>query len=454
MGDSADVVEIPLGDIIKGFDEALKATVQNNPPSGATVPIPLDHIKGQLSTGAVKVLFSDLKQRSPGGVFNANTSESDNDPVIISLSLILPKLPPDAFKQRSDQTQITVPEDIADVFGADARSAPPAPAAPAAAAPAAPTPAPAPVPSAPAPTPSAPAAAPAPAAATPGSTGITLTVAQASEKWPDAIKNAISSIASSRIELDPVKVEPMMKRGKVAFTWTDIKSMISPSPDASLAADSNDKELDLPLALIAPQFMAQAKPSTTQKMASFDDKIPDVFSAEDIAKKQAAAEAKSEAAAPAPAAPAPAPAPAPTPAPAAPAAPAPTPAAAGSSELGALLGDPSKDSWSLDDIAGALAKLPGISDVVIATSEGLPAAKAVQGTTNAESIAGILPEIFNRQSKFAADAGVGKVTAVLVETENSDLFVARGPKTFLGALGDSAALMPKDKLKKVAGLLQ
>ncbi len=471
MEDSGESIELALKDIVAKFSDEMKGEVSGDAGS-ANVKIPLVYVQKQLSTGAVKILFSDLKSRAPQGVFSSNT-ENDGKQVIIPLELILPKLKPEDFKLKANQETITVSPEITDVFNTEGTgntgnavnpaegSAPAAAPTPAAEA-TKPEPTPTATPEPTAPAAPAPASAPAAAATTPAGDTVAVALSEASAAWPDAIKSAVSG-SSASIQLPVAEAEPMMKKGKVAFSWSAIKGMTSPAVDTAAAAGENDTILEIPISLVIPQFMALKKPSNPdQKTLEVDEKIPDVFNAENkpaaTAKKEEAAEPEAPATpAPSPIDPAPA-APAPSPIDPTPAAPAPAPAAASGSsmdspELSALLGNPSKTSWTHAEAADAAAKLPGVSGILISTTDGLPVAKQVAADIQVDAVAGVIPEIFNRQAQFAKDTGLGAVVTVTLELEGKVLLVAKGKKTFFAALGESAMLLPKDKLKKIAGLL-
>jgi hypothetical protein len=82
-------------------------------------------------------------------------------------------------------------------------------------------------------------------------------------------------------------LDPMMKRGKIAFTWKDLRATLQPSASDSVGSAQDGAEVDVPLKLVIPHFMATATSPARQKKVDVDATIPDVFSKEDIAGKTA-----------------------------------------------------------------------------------------------------------------------------------------------------------------------
>lgn len=70
----------------------------------------------QLSQGAIKVPFGDLRRGAPAGLLTSNSSQ-DNQLTDLPLADILAQLRPDALTRRADQVRIEVAEDVPDLFG-------------------------------------------------------------------------------------------------------------------------------------------------------------------------------------------------------------------------------------------------------------------------------------------------------------------------------------------------
>jgi len=107
-------VEVPLQKILEGLPLELQPRVRHPNVGDATISIPLEKVLSQLSRGAVKLSFGELRQAAPG-VFSA---ETDRDRVLVQLPLndILAQLNPALIARRRVQKQVEVPDDISSPF--------------------------------------------------------------------------------------------------------------------------------------------------------------------------------------------------------------------------------------------------------------------------------------------------------------------------------------------------
>lgn len=121
-------VELPLQPVIEGLPLELRARLLADDVGEATITVPLEKILAQLSRGAVRLSFGELRQLSPG-VFRP---ESDRDAVLVPLPLaeILTRLNPALMIRRRAQRQVQIPAEISSPFDAYGEgtvfSAPPA----------------------------------------------------------------------------------------------------------------------------------------------------------------------------------------------------------------------------------------------------------------------------------------------------------------------------------------
>jgi predicted regulator of Ras-like GTPase activity (Roadblock/LC7/MglB family) len=113
-------VEVSLQKILEGLPLELQPRVRHANVGDATISIPLEKVLSQLSRGAVKLSFGELRQAAPG-VFS---SETDRDRVLIQLPLndILTQLNPALIARRRVQKQIEVPDDISSPFESPSQS--------------------------------------------------------------------------------------------------------------------------------------------------------------------------------------------------------------------------------------------------------------------------------------------------------------------------------------------
>jgi predicted regulator of Ras-like GTPase activity (Roadblock/LC7/MglB family) len=440
LEDSGETVDLPLGGIVDGLPDSLKSSVQTPPDASATVSIPVSAIVEQLTQGSVKIRFDDLRKRAPQGTFSDGT-QNDQTAVVLPLKDVLAKIKPEHMKMRESRKTIEIPPDIKDVFGLDGKTADataPEPEPESAAAPEpgpTPTPTPAPEP-APAPVPE---PTPAPMSTAPMSTAASATVGSVddgnvklplgsiSENWPDELKSAIgdAGIADSQVTLELASLDPMMKRGKIAFTWKDLRATLQPSASDSVGSAQDGAEVDVPLKLVIPHFMATATSPARQKKVDVDATIPDVFSKEDIAGKTAPEPA-------APAAPAAEPAPEPTPVEA--------PAPAEATPAGK----------SPAQIIAEICQLPGVSGALLTMNDGLPVAKQLPANVNGDALSGFVPEIFNRTAQYSKESQLGEAATVEVQTGEHTLTIRKSGDAFIATLRTVGAELPSDKIAEIA----
>ena len=298
--------------------------------------------------------------------------------------------------------------------------------------------------------------------------GLVLPLNTLSAKWPEAILAELKDLdPKTTVSLPTAELNGGMARGKIAFTWGQIRAWLTPSIPGSSAVDPTT-EIILPLKVIAPAFLAQSKhPANARKSAFVDESIPALFNAR---KSEAAPNvpAVSEAAvAEAPAAEAPlaiapvveAPEVAPvaeaTPA-ADPVAEAPVsevPAAPPKSAVGAAFGEPDKDSWTPAELIARVVKLPGVAGAVVALQEGFQVAHQLPEGVSAETVSAFLPQIFGRLNQYAGEMKLGDVDDLLFTTRGAHCLIYRLGTVYFAVLGKPGASLPWNELRLVAAEL-
>ena len=312
--ENPDELQLPLQSILAAMPMDLRAKVMQTPPAGMMIAVPLEKILTQLAFGSVKIAFGELRTAAPG-VFVNSGGEHDHKPVMLPLNEILTRLNPALLSRRSAQKQVEVTEDITGPFGAGGEggkisaAAKPTPSA------AMPplrmtTPPPfsfasraiTPVTGAtiPLPPPFMPqATAPATSVVTPRSNGapkpvapipspapqipvepavISAPLAALSENWPEGLRLEIrqSNLANAQVLLPANLIEPALKRGRVTFTWRNLRPLIKPTPPPASVHDGI--ELELPLNVIAPLFFARQKTALRSQPAKRPPaEIPNLF---------------------------------------------------------------------------------------------------------------------------------------------------------------------------------
>ncbi|HTL18602.1 MAG TPA: hypothetical protein VL793_15300, partial [Patescibacteria group bacterium] len=107
-------IELNLQSILQGLPLELQPRIRRNDVGEATITVPLEKVLAQLSRGAVKVSFGELRQAAPD-IF---TAQNDRDRVLVCLPLadILAKLNPALIARRRVQRQVEVPAEISSPF--------------------------------------------------------------------------------------------------------------------------------------------------------------------------------------------------------------------------------------------------------------------------------------------------------------------------------------------------
>jgi predicted regulator of Ras-like GTPase activity (Roadblock/LC7/MglB family) len=107
-------VEVSLQKILSGLPLELQPRVRQADVGDLTISIPLEKALAQLSRGAIKISFGELRQAAPG-VFSG---EHDRDRVLVPLPLgdILPQINPALIMRRRVQRQVEVPTEISSPF--------------------------------------------------------------------------------------------------------------------------------------------------------------------------------------------------------------------------------------------------------------------------------------------------------------------------------------------------
>ncbi len=112
-------IEVPLQHVLATLPLELQPRVREADVGDLTIIVSLEKVLAQLSRGAVRITFGELRQCAPD-IF---TSETDRDRVLVSLPLadILSRLNPALITRRRAQRQIEVPAEISSPFDAHGR---------------------------------------------------------------------------------------------------------------------------------------------------------------------------------------------------------------------------------------------------------------------------------------------------------------------------------------------
>jgi predicted regulator of Ras-like GTPase activity (Roadblock/LC7/MglB family) len=496
-------IELPLQPILDSLPLELQPRLKQQDAGALTICVPLEKILGQLSGGVVKISFGELRQAAPA-LFSP---EADRDTAMVPLPLgeVLSRLNPALIKRRRVQRQVEVPADIASPFDGRGQglafstkpsrsgSAPaPAPAPippPRQAGP----PVPAPVPMPPrsgmtsVPTPPPPAASPvpfkpsavnttarpthepsltppaapmAPAPAAPAPHGdpnpLLVNLTLLAEGWPEAVRHELVQLklVDAKVALPAEMVERALRQGRVAFTWKTLRSWIKPPPQP-VASAQDSLVLELPLKVVAPQFLARQKEGgKAQKKVAVDAQIPDLFFGFPRPESGNAQVAPFAAPAPAPTA---------------------SPAAVRPADTNYYVWDDASDRARIqeddtkfgpspgtqfiakyatpNEVVSRAAALDGVAGALIALPDGLMVASQISSGLNGDTLAAFLPQIFGKVNQCTKELRMGELNNVNFTVGNIPWKIFRVNAIFFAAFGRAGYPLPTAQLATLAAEL-
>ena len=490
-------LQLPLPSVIAGLPMDLRAKLIQTPPADAFVSIPVEKILSQLARGSVKISFGELRQLAPG-VFGNSSGELDAKMVALPLNQILAQLNPALLARRSAKKQIEIAADISSPFDARGHgliiSPEPFKSQPKTPVPEAPLPMsrfnppvsekpvqPPPVGSAPvftprwtmpsngeaaprngngsngngaskapyisspisaAPVPCASAAPIPPTTVLPGQPQPTISapLAAISEHWPEALQIEINqlNLMAALVALPVHLVEPMLKRGRVIFSWRDLRSWIK--PEVSAVSVHDGIELELPLKVLAPLFFARQKNGTGQRKVSVSEEIPNLFFGFPSAEPTGVP---------------------PKPAPSAVAAATPLPDTnffsrsiqpqTTDSEFKRKGGtDFTSRAATPSEIVSRAMQLPGVAGVVIALPDGLKVASQIPSDLNGDTLAAFIPQLFARVNQCSRELRMGDLNNLSFTVGNVPWKIFRVNAVYFAAFGRMNESLPTAQLAALA----
>jgi predicted regulator of Ras-like GTPase activity (Roadblock/LC7/MglB family) len=293
-------------------------------------------------------------------------------------------------------------------------------------------------------------AAPAPAAPRPepGQPTIFAVLGELCEHWPAELKDEIlaSPLAKVSVPLDGGIIVPGLKRGRVAMTWKQLRTLAQPS---SAASPQDNLEVELPLKVIAPLFLAAQKNSAKpQSKAAVSAEIPDLF----FGFPQPAA------------------------APAAPVAPQmPKPVESKPADTNYFLRDAAGQVASADtatlrksdvpqtdflnrqahpkEVVVRATALPGVAGSVVAMQDGLRVASQVPADLNADTLAAFLPQIFERVNQSTRELRMGALNNINFTVGSVAWKIFRVNSVYFAAFGKAGEQLPSAQLAQLAAEL-
>jgi predicted regulator of Ras-like GTPase activity (Roadblock/LC7/MglB family) len=272
---------------------------------------------------------------------------------------------------------------------------------------------------------------PPPPAAVPAPVGETVqtTIAAVSDKWPAPIRQEIEQfkLGGESLSIPIHRLEAGMKIGRVVFTWAELCGWLS----APLPATANgESQVELPLHVIAPLFLAKHRPAAARKMVSVGENVPDLFAG--LGRP---------------------PAPAPT-SPIAPsAAPTPPASAAAPNVLGEIFGQPSVPDWTPKEIVRQMLALPGVAGALLASNDGLLVAGQMPAPLKTETMAAFLPQVCARVESCTEEMNMGALRALRLSAGQAPCAIFKAGALYLAVLGRPGQTLPEAVLERIAGEL-
>ena len=495
-------LQLPLQPVLAALPMELRAKTVPVNTVAMTISIPVERVLTQLATGSVRITFGELRHAAPAAFVNSG-GEYDAKPVTLPLNQILAQINPALLARRAAQKRIEVAADIAGPFDASgqgitfttaplkaAPAAPPKPAMPPLsrfAAPVSTTPVAPPavmppppafvtrstMPTAPvapivpaegasrnghghkppftsaAPIPFTTAAPVPPATIAPGQSQPVLLapLAALSESWPEALRREIlqMGLTSAQVALPVHLIEPALKRGRVIFSWRDLRAWIKPAAPAVSIHDG--MELELPLKVLAPLFFARQKTAQAHRRLAVDEEIPNLF----FGLPQPAVE--------------------PAVVPAIPVAPAAVPASkptdtnffqqSGNTSITDTefkrKSEPRTDFISRhsmpNDVVARAELLEGVVGALVALPDGLMVAGKVPPEFNPDTLAAFLPQLFGRVGQCSKELRMGDLNNLSFTVGNVPWKIFRVHAVYFAAFGRAGQPLPTAQLAALAAEL-
>jgi predicted regulator of Ras-like GTPase activity (Roadblock/LC7/MglB family) len=117
--------------------------------------------------------------------------------------------------------------------------------------------------------------------------------------------------------------------------------------------------------------------------------------------------------------------------------------------LEALLGT-SAGRFSPKEVAQNIAKLPGISGVLIAMPDGLPVASVMPEGLTGDTLAAFLPQMFGRMSQYTKELGFGALQNMTLHVEGGCWLAFKQPNIYFAVSGKPGESIPFNLLAQVA----
>ena len=280
--------------------------------------------------------------------------------------------------------------------------------------------------------------------------------------WPEDIRQEIAILDPATIVTLPVSdVGEGLSKGRVNFSWGQVRAWMEPSMGGPTAAMEN-VALQLPLKVVAPAYLSASKmPKAERKNIAMDESIPALFSdgrapepqaepeppaiapVEDVASVEEVEDAAVEPEAVGAVAAAPEHVEVVAP-----------PAVADPHKVpetvGEIFGQPQKQDWTPAEIVAGTVKLTGVAGAIVALQEGLQVASSLPEGVKSEVVAAFLPQIFARLNQYSGEMKLGEVDDLLFTTHGAHCQIYRLGYVYLAVLGKPGESLPWHELRLIS----
>jgi predicted regulator of Ras-like GTPase activity (Roadblock/LC7/MglB family) len=248
-----------------------------------------------------------------------------------------------------------------------------------------------------------------------------------SESWPEGVLQVIAEckLQETTISLPLAKLEEGLKKGRVIFTWGDLRQWIEPQPPEREWA-GGDVALELPLKVVAPLFLARRRPRAVARQlsgaAEIGENIPDLFGRAAGAAGTAVpanGTALNKGAAP-------------------------------ERGLEGIFGVPGRNEWTPAEICRRICALEGVTGSALGMSDGLAVAAQLPAGLSGETVAAFLPKIFGSASQSAGEMRLGPVRGVVLAAGEGRCAIYKAGKLYLAVFGEAGAALPEAMLARIA----
>ncbi|MEY4388247.1 MAG: hypothetical protein RLY20_3530 [Verrucomicrobiota bacterium] len=288
---------------------------------------------------------------------------------------------------------------------------------------------------------------------------------------PDSVRleAAQLNLAEAKLALSNDLVAEGLKRGKVEFTWKQLRSAIVPSVAPGVSAHDG-LVVALPLSVIAPLFLLNAKQrGVGQKRVVVDEKIPNLFFGFPQSENSAVVAAPVAPVAPVVAAPAVPELSAPR---EIPVVSAPKPAETNYfvfddvSDTSLMINPDSRPGAQAaasapgtnftrrkatpNEVVTKASLLEGVYGALVALPDGLPVAAKLDPSQNGEAIAALIPQMYSKLSGCTKELRMGELNNLNFTVGNVPWKIFRVNGIFFAAFGTAGEPLPTAHLTELA----